>query len=114
MGLDERLLDRVLLVAARREQVRRSKGRVLVSPNEHLVGHDLASARAFDQLGVASPLVFQWTALHGQPYLLHRVVPDGSLEDRDAARPAAPATPVRHGPAATIGGMNPFSPRAVA
>ena len=73
MGLDEGLLDRILGVAVGREQVRRPDGGILVAPNERLVGHDVASPRAFDQLGVACRrIVFQWTALHRQPYPLHR------------------------------------------
>jgi len=73
MGLHEGFLGRVLGVAVGREQVGRPNGHVLIPPDELLVGHDLASACAFDEFGVDSPLVFQWTALHGQPYAIHRV-----------------------------------------
>ncbi|TMC66353.1 MAG: aminotransferase class III-fold pyridoxal phosphate-dependent enzyme, partial [Chloroflexi bacterium] len=46
---------------------------VLVSTDQLLIRHDLAPAGALDQLRV-----FQWTALHGQPYFLHREASAGS------------------------------------
>ena len=70
MGLDERLLDRVLGVAVGRDDVRRPDRHVLVAPDEPLVGHHLAFPRAVDQVGIRPKLVCQWTALHSQrsPY----------------------------------------------
>ena len=44
--------------------MRRSDGDVLVPADQFLVGHDLAFARAFDELGVRALFDDQWTALH--------------------------------------------------
>src|SRR5436309_4763591 len=63
IGLDERLLDGVLGITIGRDQVRRPHGGVLIPPDERLVGHDLASLRAGDQIVV---VIDQWTALHCQ------------------------------------------------
>src|SRR4051812_13640698 len=63
--LDERLLGGVFGVAIGRDDPCRSDGRVLIPTDERLVRHDVASPRAFDQLGVGlsvASLVFQWTA----------------------------------------------------
>src|SRR3954469_16017803 len=53
----------------------------LIPTDERLVRHDVASPRTFDQLGVGlsvASLVFQWTALHGQPWWVHRAGVNGS------------------------------------
>jgi len=76
--LDEGLLSGVLGVPVGRDHVRGTDGHVLVAADQLLVGHDLAFAGAFDQFGV-----FQWTALHGQPYLLHPAAERGSRSAPD-------------------------------
>jgi hypothetical protein len=65
--LDECLLDGIVGVAVGREEMRGPDRDGLVPADQLLIGHDVASPCAIDQLGVATPVVFQWTALHGQP-----------------------------------------------
>ena len=101
VGLHEGFLGGIFRVAVGRDDVRGPDGHVLVPADQFLVGHDLAFARAFDQFSF-----FQWTALHGQPYFLHRgrrgrsrLNDDRRGSSQRATRLATPARP--YNPAVT-------------
>jgi hypothetical protein len=65
--LHERILGSVFRIGRRtRHDVRGPDGDIAVAADQFVVGIQLASACAFDQF-----VVFQWTALHGQPYPVH-------------------------------------------